>query len=67
MGGSGGGQCWGSGRLVLLPHWFLLDAWQWLWLMLGEWKWTAGFAAALVALVVAFEVVAMVVFPLFGG
>ncbi len=41
--------------------------WQWLWPMLGEWKWTAGFAAALVALVAAFEVVAMVVFPLFGG
>jgi hypothetical protein len=35
--------------------------------MLGEWKWTAGFAAALVSLVTAFEVVVMVVFPLFGG
>jgi hypothetical protein len=35
--------------------------------MLGEWKWSAGFAVALVVLVVAFEVVAMVVFPLFGG
>jgi hypothetical protein len=35
--------------------------------MLGEWKWTAGFAATLVALVAVFEVVAMVVFLLFGG
>ncbi len=51
----------------MLPRWFLLDGWQWLWPMLGEWKWTAGFAAALVALVAAFEVVAMVVFLLFGG
>ncbi len=67
MGGSGSGRCWGIEQPVLLPRWFLLDGWQWLWPMLGEWKWTAGFAAALVALVAAFEVVAMVVFPLFGG